>query len=205
MKGVRRTLKVGYARVSSKSQNLARQIEMLQKAECKKIFAEKLSGKNMERPQLKELLGYIRDDDVVIVNSLDRLGRNSDDIRDILNQIKNKGATIDILNLPSFEGIEDTNLRNLLTNLVLDLMGYIAQSEREHIRTRQREGIEIAKKRGIYKGKAKEYSAHAANPQKRAIYHAIVRDLEKNVPILEISKKYGIGRSTVYRIKRELP
>lgn len=197
-------MKIGYARVSSLDQNLDRQLESLQKAGCQKIFQEKISGKNIERPELQQMLSFIRSDDILIVSSLDRLGRNSQDIKNILTKIQEKGATVDILDLPSFKGVSDSNLRNLLTNLVVELMSYVAQNEREKIRQRQREGIEIAKKKGVYIGKQQEYSAHTADPQKRTIYHAVVRALKEQESILSISKKYGIARSTVYRIKAEL-
>lgn len=197
-------MKIGYARVSSSDQNLDRQLDSLKKAGCQKIFQEKISGKNMERPELQKMLDYIRTDDVLIISSLDRLGRNSNDIKNILTKIQQKGASVDILDLPSFNGVSDSNLRSLLTNLVVELMSYVAQSEREKIRQRQREGIEIAKKKGVYIGKQQEYSAHAANPQKRAIYHAVVRALKEQKSVLSISKKYGLARATVYRIKAEL-
>lgn len=197
-------MKIGYARVSSLDQNLDRQLESLKKAGCQQIFQEKISGKNTERPELQKMLAFIRTGDVLIVSSLDRLGRNSNDIKNILTQIQQKKATVDILDLPSFKGVSDPNLRSLLTNLVVELMSYVAQSEREKIRQRQREGIEIAKKKGVYIGKQQEYSAHAADPQKRAIYHAVVRALKEQESVLSISKKYGLARATVYRIKSEL-
>ena len=197
-------MKIGYARVSSSDQNLDRQLESLQKAWCQQIFQEKISGKNMGRPELQKMLDFIRTDDVLIISSLDRLGRNSNDIKNILTTIPQKGANIAILDLPSFKGVSDPNLRNLLTNLVVELMSYVAQSEREKIRQRQREGIELAKQKGVYIGKQQEYSAHAADPQKRSIYHAVVRELKEQESILLISKKYEIARSTVYRIKAEL-
>lgn len=197
-------MKIGYARVSSLDQNLDRQLDSLKKAGCQKIFQEKISGKNMERPELQKMLAFIRSEDILIVSSLDRLGRNSNDIKNILTKIQQKGASVDILDLPSFNGVSDPNLRSLLTNLVVELMSYVAQSEREKIRQRQREGIEIAKKKGVYIGKQQEYSAHAANPQKRAIYHTVVRALKEQKSVLSISKKYGLARATVYRIKSEL-
>ena len=157
-------MKIGYARVSSSDQNLDRQLESLQKTGFQQIFQEKISGKNMERPELQKMLDFIRTDDVLIISSLDCLGRNSNDIKNILTTIQQKGANVDILDLPSFKGVSDPNLRNLLTNLVVELMSYVAQSEREKIRQRQREGIELAKQKGVYIGKQQEYSAHAADP-----------------------------------------
>lgn len=196
-------MKFGYARVSSKDQNLARQIEALTNAGCKRIFQEKQSGKNIQdRPELNKLLGIIHEEDIVVVLSLDRLSRNSADIKILLSQIERKGATFDILDLPSFSGVEDLNLRRLLNNLVIDLMSYIAEHERAKIRERQAEGIKLAKERGAFIGKQLEYGPNAANPQKRAIYHAIVKSLQLGESISYIARMNNVSRSTVYRIKR---
>ena len=196
-------MKFGYARVSSKDQNLARQIEALTNAGCKRIFQEKQSGKNIQdRPELNKLLKTIHEEDIVVVLSLDRLSRNSADIKILLSQIERKGATFDILDLPSFSGVEDLNLRRLLNNLVIDLMSYIAEHERTKIRERQAEGIKLAKERGAFIGKQLEYGPNAANPQKRAIYHAIVKSLQLGESISYIARMNNVSRSTVYRIKR---
>lgn len=196
-------MKFGYARVSSKDQNLARQIETLTKAGCKRIFQEKQSGKNIQdRPELKKLLGIIHEEDIVVVLSLDRLSRNSTDIKILLSQIERKGATFDILDLPSFAGVKDLNLRRLLNNLVIDLMSYIAEHELAKIRERQAEGIKLAKKRGAFIGKQIEYGPNAANPQKWAIYYAIVKSLQLGESISYIARINNVSRSTVYRIKR---
>ncbi|MCX0279917.1 recombinase family protein [Bombilactobacillus mellis] len=196
-------MKFGYARVSSKDQNLALQIEALTQAGCKRIFQEKQSGKNIQdRPELKKLLGIIHEEDIVVVLSLDRLSRNSTDIKILLSQIERKGATFDILDLPSFSGVEDLNLRRLLNNLVIDLMSYIAEHELAKIRERQAEGIKLAKDRGAFIGKQIEYGPNAANPQKRAIYYAIVKSLQFGESISYIARINNVSRSTVYRIKR---
>ena len=196
-------MKFGYARVSSKDQNLALQIEALTQAGCKRIFQEKQSGKNIkDRPELKKLLGIIHEEDIVVVLSLDRLSRNSTDIKILLSQIERKGATFDILDLPSFAGVEDLNLRRLLNNLVIDLMSYIAEHELAKIRERQAEGIKLAKDRGAFIGKQIEYGPNASNPQKRAIYHAIVKSLQLGESISYIARINNVSRSTVYRIKR---
>lgn len=196
-------MKFGYARVSSKDQNLALQIEALTQAGCKRIFQEKQSGKNIQdRPELKKLLGIIHEEDIVVVLSLDRLSRNSTDIKILLSQIERKGATFDILDLPSFSGVEDLNLRRLLNNLIIDLMSYIAEHELAKIRERQAEGIKLAKDRGAFIGKQIEYGPNAANPQKRAIYYAIVKSLQLEESISYIARINNVSRSTVYRIKR---
>lgn len=191
-------MKIGYARVSTSDQNLDRQIEALKKSGVQKIFEEKISGKNMERPQLNELLDYIHDDDVVTVLSLDRLGRNSQDLTQVIDQIRKKGAVLNVLDLPTFAGVEDSNLRALLTNLVLEIYKYTAEEERRKILSRQRQGIKIAKKKGIYKGRKKEYSPTGS---KRFLYKGVVNGLKEGKSIAQISREVGIERIQVYRIR----
>ena len=147
--------KIGYARVSSKEQNLDRQLEALQSVS--KVFSDKASGQNAERPQLKAMLDYIREGDIVVVTELDRLGRNNKDLTDIMNVIQQKGATLEALNLPSMSGIEDENLRRLINNLVIELYKYQAEAERKRIKERQAQGIELAKKKGRYTGRKSKF------------------------------------------------
>jgi DNA invertase Pin-like site-specific DNA recombinase len=193
--------RIGYARVSSREQNLERQLELLERAEVKKIFSDKLSGKDNNRPQLKEMLNYIREDDIIVVSELDRLGRNNKEITSIMNQIQDKGATLEILNLPSLNGIQDDNLRRLLNNLIIELFKYTAENERKQIRERQRQGIELAKEKGKYKGRPLAYSADSNNKQKRVTYEKIVEMLETDGPITQISKELDVARNTIYRIR----
>ena len=196
--------KIGYARVSSREQNLERQFELLERSEVKKIFSDKLSGKDNNRPQLKEMLNYIREDDIIVVSELDRLGRNNKEITSIMNQIQDKGATLEILNLPSLNGIQDDNLRRLLNNLIIELFKYTAENEREQILERQKQGIELAKEKGKYRGRPLAYSADSANKQKRVTYEKIVEMLEKDVPITQISKELDVARNSIYRIRDEV-
>ncbi|MCT0061654.1 recombinase family protein, partial [Lactococcus lactis subsp. lactis] len=135
--------KIGYARVSSKEQNLDRQLDALQ--DVSKVFSDKASGQSTERPQLQAMLDYLREGDIVVVTELDRLGRNNKELTELMNQIQQKGATLEVLNLPSMTGIEDDNLRRLINNLMIELYKYQAESERKRIRERQAQGIAIAK------------------------------------------------------------
>ena len=98
------------------------------------------------------MLDYLREGDIVIVTELDRLGRNNKDLTEIMNAIQQKGATLEVLNLPSMNGIEDENLRRLINNLVVELYKYQAESERKRIKERQAQGIELAKKKGRFTG-----------------------------------------------------
>ena len=148
--------KIGYARVSSKEQNLDRQLQALESVS--KVFSDKVSGATTERPQLQEMLNYIREGDIVVVAELDRLGRNNKDLTDIMNTIQQKGATLEVLNLPSMSGIEDDNLRRLINNLVIELYKYQAESERNRIKERQAQGIVLAKENGKFKGGKPKFS-----------------------------------------------
>lgn len=148
--------KIGYARVSSKEQHLDRQLAALKDVD--KLFTDKLSGANTNRPELQKMLAYIREGDIVMVTELDRLGRNNHDLTKIMNSIQNKGATLDVLNLPSMTGIADPNLRQLMTNLIIELYKYQAESERKRIIERQQQGIALAKQQGKYHGRKPQYT-----------------------------------------------
>lgn len=144
-------VKIGYARVSTTDQNMDRQLDQLKHID--KLFQESISGVSKDRPQLKAMLDYIREGDIVVVTELERLGRNNQELTEIMNQIQAKGATLEVLNLPTLRGIEDDNLRRLLNNLILELYKYQAQAERERIKERQAQGIAIAKTQGKYQGR----------------------------------------------------
>ena len=147
----RKMVKIGYARVSTTDQNMDRQLDQLKHID--KLFQESISGVSKDRPQLKAMLDYIREGDIVVVTELERLGRNNQELTEIMNQIQTKGATLEVLNLPTLRGIEDDNLRRLLNNLILELYKYQAQAERERIKERQAQGIVIAKTQGKYQGR----------------------------------------------------
>lgn len=143
--------KIGYVRISASDQNMARQLEQLKHVD--KLFQEAISGASKDRPQLQALLEYIREGDIVVVTELERLGRNNKELTEVMNNIQTKGATLEVLNLPTLRGIEDDNLRRLLNNLILELYKYQAQAERERIKERQAQGIVLAKKQGKYRGR----------------------------------------------------
>ena len=148
--------RIGYARISTSDQNMARQLEQLNQVD--KLFQEAISGANKDRPQLQAMLAYIREGDIVVVTELERLGRNNKELTEVMNDIQAKGATLEVLNLPTLRGIEDDNLRRLLNNLILELYKYQAQAERERIKERQAQGIAIAKTQGKYRGRKALFS-----------------------------------------------
>lgn len=197
---------VGYARVSSDEQNLDRQLEEFKKIGVEKVFAEKKSGKNTsERTEFNKMLNFVREGDTIVFESLERLGRNSDEILDTVSFIDKNGMRLMILNLPILNTkFGDENLEKLVRSLVISILSWTAQNEREEIRRKQKQGIEIAKRKGIYKGKPYEYSSTAKNPQKRFIYNEIVSMLADGVPIKQIAERTGTNRSLVYRIKNRL-
>lgn len=188
-------MKVGYARVSSKAQNLERQLEILQNENVEKIFSEKIQGDNPNRPALNEMLNYIRDGDIVVVTELDRLARDNDLLTDIIAAIHKKGATLDVLNLPTLKGISDDNLRRLINNLIIEIYKYQAEADRMRIRERQAQGIEIAKREGRYKGGKLKFSFDDPKLQ-----HAfkLYQDGETENRIEEIT---GINRRTFRRYR----
>lgn len=148
--------RIGYARVSTSDQNISRQLEQLKGVD--KIFQEVVSGVSKERSQLKVMLEYLRDGDIVVVTELERLGRNNKELTEVINHIQDRGGTLEVLNLPSLRGIEDENLRRLLNNLILELYKYQAQAERERIKERQSQGILLAKSQGKYRGRKALFS-----------------------------------------------
>lgn len=198
-------MKIGYARVSSTDQNLDRQMEALERAGAEKIFQEKMSGKSMtERLELKKALQFLREKDTLIVESLDRLGRNYDDIVHMVQKLDQKEIGLIVLNLPILnQEMGDPNLQKLIRNMIVQLLSWTAQNEREEIKRKQRQGIEIAKRKGHYKGRPVKYSAEAKDPRDRMTYHVIVNKLKLEEPIKKIADDTGVTRDTVYRIKKE--
>ncbi|MDL2225867.1 recombinase family protein [Eubacteriales bacterium OttesenSCG-928-M02] len=137
--------KIGYIRVSTEDQNTARQELQLQGAD--KVFLEKASGKNtVSRPELKKMMEYVREGDTVIVESISRFARNTRDLLSLVEELKDKGVSFVSLK----ESIDTTTPQG---QFMLTVFGAMAELERESILQRQREGIEIAKSEGKYKGR----------------------------------------------------
>lgn len=141
-------IKVGYVRISHFSQNTARQDILMKELGVEKVFIDKMSGKNMNRPQLQEMLNFVRENDTVIVSEISRFARCTKDLlelTDILNKKKVQFISIK----------ENIDTQTPVGKFMLTIFGAISQLEREYIKEKQREGIEIAKKQGKYKGKQK--------------------------------------------------
>ncbi|WP_432721581.1 recombinase family protein [Staphylococcus shinii] len=194
---------VGYARVSTIDQNLDRQIENLQSFGTEKIFTEKQSGKSIEnRPVFQEALNFVRMGDRFVVESIDRLGRDYDEIIETVNYLKEKDVQLMITSLPMMnEVIGNPLLDKFMKDLIIQILAMISEQERNESKRRQAQGIQVAKEKGIYKGRPALYSSNAKDPQKRLVYYRVVELLEQGKSISTIAKEVGITRQTIYRIK----
>lgn len=140
----------GYIRVSTREQNEARQVEAMKKFGVDRMVMDKQSGKDFDRPAYQKMLGVLKPGDVLVVKSIDRLGRNYSDILDQWRIItKEKGAAIVVLDMPLLDTRANRDLTGtLIADIVLQLLSYVAETERAFIRQRQREGIDAALARG---------------------------------------------------------
>lgn len=138
--------RIGYVRVSTLDQNEKRQLEG---QVLDRVFTDKASGRDTARPELTELLRFARDGDTVVVHSMDRLARNLDDLRALVQSLTHKGVRVEFVK----ESLVFTGEDSPMANLMLSVMGAFAEFERSLIRERQREGIALAKQRGAYKGR----------------------------------------------------
>ena len=147
-----------YIRVSSVSQNTARQEYLQDLLPEAKSFTDKVSGKDTKRPELEALLKYVREGDTIHVHSIDRFARNVVDLRSLVTSLNAQGVSIKFHK----EGLVfNANANDAMSQLMLTMLGAIGEFERELIKERQREGIELAKKEGKYKGRRKTYSIEA--------------------------------------------
>ncbi len=139
-------MNIAYVRVSTVEQNEDRQIEALQKHNIEKWFTEKVSGKNTNRPQLKAMLDFAREGDIIFIHDFSRLARSTKDLLDIVEQLNNKGIHL----VSNKESIDTSTPQG---KLMLTMIGAIYEFERTNLLERQKEGIAIAKRKGIYKGR----------------------------------------------------
>lgn len=181
--------KIGYTRVSSADQNAERQLEGV---EVDRVFADTTSGKDTNRQGLEEMLSYIREGDTVIVHSMDRLARNVDDLRQLVKQMLSKGVTVRFHK----ESLDfHPQGSHPMAELMLSVLGAFAEFERKLIKERQREGIALAKKRGVYKGRSRALSPEQVDTIKQRI-----ADGEK---VAALAKDVGVSRETIYKYIRE--
>jgi DNA invertase Pin-like site-specific DNA recombinase len=179
--------RVGYVRVSTLDQNPERQ---LADVVLDRVFTDRASGKDTERPQLAEMIAYVRDGDTVVVHSLDRLARNLDDLRHLVRIMTGKGVRVEFMK----ESLTFIGESSPMAQLLLNVMGSFAEFERSLIRERQREGVAIAKAKGAYKGR------------KRVLDDAAVAMLRQRVgegaKKAGLARELGVSRETVHRYLR---
>lgn len=200
--------KIGYARVSTKEQNLDLQIEYLNNngVDNGLIFIDKgVSGTiaPAQRDGFKQLLQKARSGDTLVVYKLDRISRKYDDVQDVIKTLKDSGLNFEIGGLPNIN-TGNKLMDKALTDMLLNLLGYVAENERAYIKERQRDGIELAKKQGRFKGKPKKYSANSKDKYGRYIYNQIVEDLKSGMSCNAVRLKHDVGVGTVQRIKKEI-
>lgn len=179
---------LGYKRVSTFVQSTERQLDGMT---VDVMFEDKLSGKDTNRPRLQALLSHARKGDTVVVHSLDRLGRNIDDLRNIVKQLISKGVTVKFC---SENLVFSADTSNIFSELMLNMLASFAQFERAMIRERQREGVQIAKSKGVYKGRKQEMTDETVTEIKKRI--------EAGEAKAAIAKSLGISRDTLYRYTR---
>ena len=195
---------IGYARVSSTDQNLERQIDNLKIFGVEKIFTEKQSGKSVEnRPVFQEALNFVRMGDRFVVESIDRLGRNYDEVINTVNYLKDKEVQLMITSLPMMnEVIGNPLLDKFMKDLIIQILAMVSEQERNESKRRQAQGIQVAKEKVYIKG-VRYFIQNAKDPQKRIIYHRVVEMLKEGTAISKIAKEVNITRQTVYRIKHD--
>lgn len=195
----------GYARVSSKGQNLERQIKILNEyvADQQDIFKDKVSGKDINRPEYQRLKQIIRKNDTLVIKELDRLSRSKKDIADELKYFKDKGVNVVILDIPTTKMLLEDDFKGvqwvieMINNILIEVLSTIAEQERMKIRKRHKEGIDSAREKGIKFGAPKKINIKDKETQK-----IIEKVLDNKITVVSASKRLGISRPYFYTIKK---
>jgi DNA invertase Pin-like site-specific DNA recombinase len=177
--------RIGYIRVSSIDQNTARQLDGV---ELDKVFTDKASGKDTNRPQLKAALDYLRDGDVLVVHSMDRLARNISDLLNTVQTLNERGVAVEFVK----ESLVFTGDDSAISKLMLTIMGGVAEFERAMIRERQLEGIAKAKQAGKYRGR----QSTMTTAQVKAIRDRVAAGENKSA----LAREFMLSRQTIYNI-----
>jgi DNA invertase Pin-like site-specific DNA recombinase len=180
--------RIGYVRVSSCDQNVDRQLEHLV---VDRVFTDRASGKDTERPQLQALLAYVREGDTIVVHSMDRLARNVDDLRRLVQTETRRGVMVQFIK----ENLTFTGEDSPIGNMMLSILGSVAQFERDLLRERQREGIALARQRGVYRGRKQSLNSE----QILELRHRIQSGEKK----AQLAREFGISRETLYSYLRQ--
>lgn len=179
-------MNIGYVRVSTVEQNEARQVEALKQYDIERLYKEKVSAKDTNRPKLQEMLSFVREGDTIYIHSFDRLARNTIDLLTIIEELKEKNVK-----LVSIKDNIDFNSNT--GKFMLTILGAVAELERSILKERQREGIEIAKKQGKFKGR----QPIKLNKDK---WEALYSDMTDGyITKQEMADKLGISVPTLYR------
>jgi DNA invertase Pin-like site-specific DNA recombinase len=181
--------RIGYIRVSTTDQNPDRQLESMQ---VDKKFIDYASAKSTDRPQLQMMLEFVREDDIVMVHSMDRLARNVTDLRNLVNCLVAKKVQVHFMK----ENLQFTGIESAMSNLLLSLMGAFAEFEHAFIRERQAEGISIAKKQGKFHGGHKKLNA-----EKIAILRELILTRKTKSAI---AKELGVSRTSLYNYMAQM-
>lgn len=183
-------MNIGYIRVSTIDQNIDRQMEALKQYRLDKVFIDRCSGKNTERPEFNNMMQYLRDGDTLYVQSFDRLSRNIVDLLNTINKLNSKNIRLISLK-------ESFDLTSPTGRLILEIIGAISQFERENLLERQREGIAIAKQKGVYKGRK-------PNVYEGSFKNDVLNDvIAKKISVSEAARLLGVTRATVYNYLKQ--
>lgn len=183
--------RIGYRRVSTLDQSTERQLDGVP---LDTVFEDKASGKDAKRPQLQAALKHARAGDVFICHSMDRLARNLDDLRRIVDDLTGRGVAVQFMK----EGMSFTGKDDPMARLMLSVMGAFAEFERSLIRERQREGIELAKAKGVYKGRKPALAGERLEALKTRL------STSGRVNMSALAQEFGVSRETLYQYRRGL-
>ncbi len=178
---------VGYLRVSTLDQKTDRQLVGIQ---LNRTFTDHASGKDIDRPELSQMIAYVRDGDTVVVHSMDRLARNLEDLRSLVRTLTGKGVRVQFIK----EGLTFTAEASPMSQLLLNVMGSFAEFERAHILERQREGIAIAKVKGVYKGRRRALSQDQVEQVKLKVAEGAKK--------AALAREFKVSRDTIHRYLR---
>ncbi len=182
-------MKIGYIRISTAEQNTARQEVLMKSLGVEQVYIDKMSGKSLDRPELKKMMNFVREGDTVIVESISRFARNTRDLLELVEQFTKKRVEF----VSKKESIDTTTPTG---KFMLTIFGAVAELEREYILQRQREGIAIAKEQGVYKGRKPIYC-----PELETVVKSWRRG---ELTAVEAMKKLNMKPRTFYRRAKEI-
>jgi DNA invertase Pin-like site-specific DNA recombinase len=181
-----RNMKIGYARVSTLDQNLDLQLQALKQAGCRRIFQEKISGSNRNRPEFRRMLDHIREDDIIVVWKLDRLARSTRDLLETMETIREAGGRFQSISEPWADTTSHAG------KMIMTIFAGIAEFERDLIRERTGAGREAAKKRGVQFGRPRKLALDQSELAQRLV--------SEGKSVREIASVFNVHPATIYRL-----